>query len=61
MIKKLLSLLLLIQFSITVNCHGQDSLYAREVIKELTSEKYNGRGYVKEGDKKSSSLYCRRI
>ena len=55
MIKKLLSLLLLIQFSITVKCHGQDSLYAREVIKELTSEKYNGRGYVKEGDKKAAA------
>lgn len=55
MIKKLLSLLLLIQFSITVNCQGQDSLYAREVIKELTSEKYNGRGYVKEGDKKAAT------
>lgn len=55
MIKKLLSLLLLIQFSITLNCQGQDSLYAREVIKELTSEKYNGRGYVKEGDKKAAT------
>ena len=34
--------------------YAQDSLYAREVIHELTQEKYHGRGYVKKGDQKAA-------
>jgi aminopeptidase YwaD len=34
--------------------HAQDSLYAREIIHELTQEKYHGRGYVKKGDQKAA-------
>lgn len=33
---------------------AQDSLFTREVIRELTSEKYHGRGYVKGGDRKAA-------
>lgn len=35
---------------------AQDSLYARKIIKELTLEKYNGRGYVKSGDRKAADF-----
>lgn len=35
---------------------AQDSLYARKIIKELTHEKYNGRGYVKSGDRKAADF-----
>lgn len=36
------------------NAGAQDSSYARQVIKELSSEKYHGRGYVKKGDRKAA-------
>lgn len=34
---------------------AQDSLYTRKMLQELTSEKYNGRGYVKNGDVKAAA------
>ncbi len=34
---------------------AQDSIYTRKVLQELTSEKYNGRGYVKNGDVKAAA------
>jgi hypothetical protein len=43
----------LLSFSII---KAQDSLYAREIIKFLTSKKCYGRGYVKNGQKKASNL-----
>lgn len=46
---KILSLLASI---IIVPCFGQD--YAKEVINELCSEKYFGRGYVKKGQEKAA-------
>lgn len=33
---------------------AQDSLYTRQVLKTLCSDKYNGRGYVKKGDRKAA-------
>ncbi|CAN5632176.1 hypothetical protein BH11BAC2_BH11BAC2_18110 [soil metagenome] len=50
---KLVSIILLL-FSTT--SWSQDSLYTRKVIKELTSEDYNGRGYVQNGDKKTAEF-----
>ncbi|MEP7263748.1 MAG: M28 family peptidase [Bacteroidota bacterium] len=35
--------------------NAQDSIYARKVIQTLTSDKYYGRGYVKNGDGKAAS------
>lgn len=46
-------------FSLFVN--AQDSLYAREVIKTLTSKKMNGRGYVKNGVGKASNYLVKEI
>lgn len=40
---------------VTTVVPAQDSLYTRRVIQELTSEKYNGRGYVKSGDSKAAN------
>ena len=55
MIKSKSQLFLLCFFSIIGSaCLGQDSLYTREIIKTLCSEKYHGRGYVKSGDKKTA-------
>jgi aminopeptidase YwaD len=34
--------------------YPQDSLYARKVINTLTSAKYHGRGYVRNGDSKAA-------
>ena len=42
-------LILLILNSSFLILHSQDSLYARLVIKELTSKKYYGRGYLNNG------------
>lgn len=40
---------------------AQDSLYARKVIKTLTSKKFNGRGYVKHGVNKASDFIVKEI
>src|SRR5687767_2624129 len=42
-------LIILISLSVTIKSQAQDSLYARLVIKELTSKKYYGRGYLNNG------------
>jgi aminopeptidase YwaD len=36
--------------------YSQDSLYARRVINTLTSDRYHGRGYVKNGDGKAADF-----
>ncbi len=36
--------------------YSQDSVYARRVVKELTSEKYFGRGYTKKGLQKAAGF-----
>lgn len=36
--------------------NAQDSLYARNVIKKLTSSAFHGRGYVKNGDAKAAKF-----
>jgi hypothetical protein len=41
--------------------NAQDSLYAREVIKTLSSKKMNGRGYVKNGVGKASDYIVKEI
>lgn len=40
---------LLFSFFLTVNVTAQDSLYARQVIKKLTSKELAGRGYLNNG------------
>ena len=35
-------------------CYSQDSNYTRGVIDKLTSKKFHGRGYVRNGDKKAA-------
>lgn len=40
---------------------AQDSLYTRAILKELTSEKYNGRGYVKNGDCKAARYIAKEM
>ena len=45
----------------SLSYHAQDSLYARKVIKTLTSKKYNGRGYVKKGVNKASDYIVKEI
>lgn len=52
-------LLALLFFSYFTN--AQDSLYARKVIKTLTSEKFKGRGYVKNGVNKASDYIVKEI
>ncbi len=43
-------LFLLINITISCSClYGQDTLYARQIIDTLTSSKFNGRGYTKNG------------
>ncbi len=51
-IKTLLILIICVYVS---SSWAQDVNYAREVVTELASEKYHGRGYVKKGDKRAAS------
>ena len=46
--------IIILLFSFRV--YSQDSLYTRYVINSLCSEKYHGRGYVKQGDKKAATF-----
>ncbi|MBK9285164.1 MAG: Zn-dependent exopeptidase M28 [Sphingobacteriaceae bacterium] len=41
-------------FSSSTFSFSQDTIYARKVIKELTSKKYSGRGYLKNGVEKAA-------
>jgi len=41
-------------FVSSLSLYSQDTSYARKIIKELTSEKYLGRGYVKDGVNKAA-------
>lgn len=50
------SLMLILGVLLAQMAVAQDSLYTRHVIQELTSEKYNGRGYVKTGDVKAADF-----
>lgn len=52
MIKHILTAFLLIIF--IGNAFGQDTNYAREIILKLSSEDFDGRGYVDEGDRKTA-------
>jgi aminopeptidase YwaD len=52
---------LLLLFFIGNLLQAQDSLYAREVIKHLTSKKMNGRGYVNNGVNKASDYIVSEI
>ncbi len=47
-------LLLIIVFSFTLHPLAQDKEYAREVILKLSSENFDGRGYVNDGNKKAA-------
>lgn len=40
---------------------SQDTLYARRIIRDLCSEKYYGRGYLKNGLDKSAKYICEKI
>lgn len=37
-------------------CNAQDTVYARRTINKLCSEKFAGRGYVNDGDKKAAEF-----
>ena len=54
MIKHILTALSLIIFY--GNALGQDSNYAREIILKLSSEEFDGRGYVNHGERKAASF-----
>ncbi len=41
---------------IIVSAAAQDVNYARNILNELTSDKYHGRGYVKNGDAKAAKF-----
>lgn len=49
-------IILLIFLLFTIYTSAQDSLNARRIVVELTSEKYHGRGYVKKGDVKAAKF-----
>ena len=53
---KLFPLFILITIFHVFNIVAQDTTYARQVIKKLTSPDLLGRGYVKNGVNKSASI-----
>ena len=44
-----------------VNAYSQDTTYARQVIKKLTSKELFGRGYVKDGVNKAASYISKEL
>ena len=49
------TILLLCSF-LCINLNGQNKVFAKEIVKTLTSEDYAGRGYVKDGHNKAASF-----
>lgn len=44
-----------------VNCYSQDTTYARQVIKKLTSKELLGRGYVNDGVNKAAAYISKEL
>ncbi|MBS3913983.1 MAG: M28 family peptidase [Bacteroidetes bacterium] len=44
-----------------LNCFAQDSIYARKVIDALCGKKFNGRGYYKDGARKSAKYISKEM
>lgn len=55
------SFILPVLIFLSVTCAGSDTLYARKVIKYLTSEKCYGRGYLKNGLKHAEKFIVSEI
>lgn len=43
------------------NSYSQDTIYARKVIKKLTSTEFSGRGYVNDGVNKAAAYLCKEM
>lgn len=43
------------------NLSAQDTVYARQIIKKLTSKEFSGRGYVNDGVNKAASFLCKEM
>lgn len=50
--RRIFSIVLVLFFGVSLS--AQDVEYAREVLNKLSSKELNGRGYVKQGDKKAA-------
>lgn len=48
-------------FVISFSYYGQDTVYARQVIKKLTSKEFLGRGYVKDGVNKAAAYISKEL
>lgn len=44
-----------------ITCYSQDTAYARQVIKKLTSKEFLGRGYVKNGVNKAADYIAKEL
>ncbi|MES2763827.1 MAG: M28 family peptidase [Bacteroidota bacterium] len=51
----------LIFFLLFLNSYSQDTVYARQVIKKLTSKEFLGRGYVNDGVNKAASYISKQL
>lgn len=54
-------LILLISLFVVISLTAQDVNYATSILNELTSEKYHGRGYVKNGDSKAAKFISKQF
>ncbi len=54
-------LILIFSIFITVNTSAQDVDYARNILVELASPNYHGRGYVKNGDSKAAKFIAKQF
>lgn len=52
---------LLIFFLFFLNSYSQDTVYARQVIKKLTSKEFLGRGYVNDGVNKAADYISKEL
>ncbi len=56
----ILSILLLVNFFLFEG-HAQDQSYVSKLVKELSSQKFHGRGYVKNGDQKAAAFLSKEM
>lgn len=57
----LFALILLNSKFITHDLLAQDTVYARQIIRKLTSKEFLGRGYVNDGVNKAASFLCKEM
>lgn len=55
------SAILFLFFVLPFSYYSQDTLYARQVIKKLTSKEFLGRGYVKDGVNKAAAYISKEL